>query len=64
MLFQRIIKVKPFSSEEAWTLYMDNLERDKTLPLGEKQIAKSITRECGGLPLGIKTMVGAMGGSD
>ena len=64
MLFQRIIKVKPFSSEEAWTLYMDNLERDKTLPLGEEQIAKSITRECGGLPLGIKTMVGAMGGSD
>jgi len=60
---QHIIKVKPISEEKAWTLFIKSLGHDITLCLEVEQIAKPITKECDGLPLGI-IMAGAMKGVD
>jgi len=64
MATQHRIKVKPISEEEAWTLFIERLGHDISLSSEVEQIAKSITKECGGLPLGIITMAGTMKGVD
>jgi disease resistance protein RPS2 len=64
MVTQHKIKVKPISEEEAWTLFTERLGHDISLSLEVEQIAKSITKECDGLPLGIITMAGTMKGVD
>jgi disease resistance protein RPS2 len=56
--------VKPILEEKAWTLFIKRLGHDITLCPEVEQIAKSITKECDGLPLGIITMAGAMKGVD
>jgi len=54
------IIVNPLSDEEAWILFREILGHDTHLSTEVEQIAKSITKECDGLPLGIKTMAGTM----
>jgi disease resistance protein RPS2 len=62
ILYQKIIKVEPISSQEAWTLFMDKLGHDTLLPPEVEQIEKFVARECAGLPLGIITMAETMRG--
>jgi disease resistance protein RPS2 len=57
MVCQKTIKVEPLSMEEAWTLFIKILG---CIPPEVEEIAKSMARECAGLPLGIKTMAGTM----
>uniref|UniRef100_A0A2K1R9Z5 Uncharacterized protein n=1 Tax=Populus trichocarpa TaxID=3694 RepID=A0A2K1R9Z5_POPTR len=59
---QHIIKVKPISKEEAWALFIERLGHDTALSPEVEQIAKSVARECAGLPLGIITMAATMRG--
>ncbi|XP_011014395.1 PREDICTED: probable disease resistance protein At4g27220 isoform X2 [Populus euphratica] len=59
---QHKIKVSPILEEEAWTLFIERLGHQMALSPEVEQIAKSITKECGGLPLGIITMAGTMKG--
>uniref|UniRef100_A0A6N2KAL1 Uncharacterized protein n=1 Tax=Salix viminalis TaxID=40686 RepID=A0A6N2KAL1_SALVM len=56
------VRVNPLSNEEAWTLFMEVLGHDRPLSPQVEQVAKDITRECAGLPLGIKTIAGTMKG--
>ncbi|KAI5557778.1 hypothetical protein BDE02_18G126200 [Populus trichocarpa] len=56
------IKVSPILEEEAWTLFIERLGHQMALSPEVEQIAKSITKECDGLPLGIITMAGIMKG--
>ncbi|XP_061965368.1 probable disease resistance protein At4g27220 isoform X3 [Populus nigra] len=58
------IKVEPLTCDEAWTLFMEKLKHDVELSPEVEQIAKSVTKECAGLPLGIITMAGSMRGVD
>ncbi|XP_034927175.1 putative disease resistance protein At4g10780 isoform X2 [Populus alba] len=58
------IKVEPLTCDEAWTLFMEKLKHDVELSPEVKQIAKLVTKECAGLPLGIITMAGSMRGVD
>uniref|UniRef100_A0A6N2KZQ5 Uncharacterized protein n=1 Tax=Salix viminalis TaxID=40686 RepID=A0A6N2KZQ5_SALVM len=58
------VKVNPLSNEEAWTLFMEVLGHDIPLSPQVEQLARDITRECAGLPLGIKTIAGTMKGID
>uniref|UniRef100_A0A6N2MF19 NB-ARC domain-containing protein n=1 Tax=Salix viminalis TaxID=40686 RepID=A0A6N2MF19_SALVM len=58
------IKVEPLNWDEAWTLFMRKLEHDVELSPEVEQIAKSVTKECAGLPLAIITMAGSMRGVD
>uniref|UniRef100_A0A6N2KSA9 Uncharacterized protein n=1 Tax=Salix viminalis TaxID=40686 RepID=A0A6N2KSA9_SALVM len=58
------VKVNPLSNEEAWTLFMEVLGHDIPLSPQVEQVARDITRECAGLPLGIKTIAGTMKGVD
>ncbi|KAG5226463.1 disease resistance protein [Salix suchowensis] len=59
---QRIIKVEPLSEGEAWNLFVEKLGHGTRLFPETKQIAKSVVKECAGLPLGIMTMAGSMKG--
>uniref|UniRef100_A0A6N2KWW2 Uncharacterized protein n=1 Tax=Salix viminalis TaxID=40686 RepID=A0A6N2KWW2_SALVM len=58
------VKVNPLSNEEAWTLFMEVLGHGIPLSPQVEQVARDITRECAGLPLGIKTIAGTMKGVD
>ncbi|KAL5566231.1 hypothetical protein UlMin_029395 [Ulmus minor] len=60
---QNKIKVKPLSDKEAWELFLEKLRRE-TLPPQIEVIARSLVRNCDGLPLGIITMAGCMKGVD
>ncbi|XP_034909300.1 putative disease resistance protein At4g10780 [Populus alba] len=59
---QQIIKVNPISKEEAWALFIERFGHDVALSPEVEQIAKSVARECAGLPLGIITMAATMRG--
>ncbi|KAI9215722.1 hypothetical protein POPTR_T045200v4 [Populus trichocarpa] len=59
---QHIIKVEPISKEEAWALFIERLGHDTALSPEVEQIAKSVARECAGLPLGVITMAATMRG--
>uniref|UniRef100_A0A6N2LWM2 AAA+ ATPase domain-containing protein n=1 Tax=Salix viminalis TaxID=40686 RepID=A0A6N2LWM2_SALVM len=52
------------SNEEAWRLFMEELGHDTPLSPQVERVARNITRECAGLPLGIKTIAGTMKGVD
>ncbi|KAG5223789.1 disease resistance protein [Salix suchowensis] len=54
------VRVNPLSKEEAWTLFMEVLGHDRSLSPQVKQVARDITKECAGLPLGIKMIAGTM----
>ncbi|EXB37703.1 Disease resistance protein [Morus notabilis] len=54
------IKVEPLFGEEGWKLFMEKLERRVPFPHELEGVARSVARECAGLPLGIITMAGSM----
>ncbi|KAL5566228.1 hypothetical protein UlMin_029392 [Ulmus minor] len=57
---QNTIKMEPLSDKEAWELFLDKLKRETILPPQIEMIARSLVRNCDGLPLGIVTMAGCM----
>lgn len=62
---QKHIKVEPLGEEEAWKLFMEKLGAPGvTLPHEVERIARSLAKQCAGLPLGIITMAGSMKGVD
>ncbi|KAL5566223.1 hypothetical protein UlMin_029387 [Ulmus minor] len=61
---QNTIKVEPLSDKEAWELFLEKLRRETLLPPQIEVIARSLVRNCDGLPLGIITMAGCMKGVD
>ncbi|KAH7546547.1 hypothetical protein FEM48_Zijuj01G0212400 [Ziziphus jujuba var. spinosa] len=61
---QKHIKVEPLCEEEAWKLFMEKLGPGITLPHQVERIARSLAKQCAGLPLGIITMAGSMKGVD
>uniref|UniRef100_A0A2N9EX05 NB-ARC domain-containing protein n=1 Tax=Fagus sylvatica TaxID=28930 RepID=A0A2N9EX05_FAGSY len=58
------IKVKPLSKEEAWCLFLEKVGHGIALPPEVKDIARSVTKECAGLPLAITVLAGSMRGVD
>ncbi|KAA8535642.1 hypothetical protein F0562_030645 [Nyssa sinensis] len=64
MKCQQTIKVDPLSTEEAWDLFMKNVGSEKVLDKKLKEIARSISEECAGLPLAIVTTARSMTGVD
>ncbi|GMN64904.1 hypothetical protein TIFTF001_033973 [Ficus carica] len=61
---EKEVKVKPLSDEESWELFAKGLWGDSALPLHIEEIAKSLVKECAGLPLGINIMARSMKGVD
>ncbi|XP_058105905.1 probable disease resistance protein At5g63020 [Magnolia sinica] len=57
---QKIIQVEVLSREEAWELFKGKLGADMVLSPEVEQIAKLVTEECDGLPLGIITVASSM----
>ncbi|XP_058105862.1 probable disease resistance protein At5g63020 [Magnolia sinica] len=57
---QKEIEVEVLSTEEAWELFKEILGVNAMLSLDVEQIAKLVTKECAGLPLGIITVASAM----
>ncbi|KAI4333742.1 hypothetical protein L6164_018512 [Bauhinia variegata] len=62
MSYQKYVKVESLSLEEAWALFVDNLGQQTTLSPEITKVARSIAKECAGLPLGIITMARSMRG--
>ncbi|KAA8535637.1 hypothetical protein F0562_030640 [Nyssa sinensis] len=60
MKCQERIKVMPLSEEEAWELFVKKLGSEKVLDPEVEEIAKSIAKECAGLPLAIITIARTM----
>ncbi|XP_027172014.1 probable disease resistance protein At4g27220 [Coffea eugenioides] len=58
----RTFELKTLDTEEAWGLFKRTLGNETVLDGELKDIAKSITERCGGLPLGIVTVAGSMRG--
>lgn len=61
---QMEITVDPLSKEEAWMLFVKKLGAGTTLTPKIEEIAKSLAKECAGLPLAIITVAGSMRGVD
>ncbi|KAJ9182846.1 hypothetical protein P3X46_006793 [Hevea brasiliensis] len=57
---QKKFKVEPLSEKESWNLFEEKI--GEAVLEEVKPIAKSIVRECAGLPLGIVTIAGSMRG--
>ncbi|XP_058105857.1 probable disease resistance protein At1g61300 [Magnolia sinica] len=60
MKCQKKFEVEVLSTEEAWELFKERLGVNAVLSLEVERIAKLVTQECGGLPLGIITVASAM----
>uniref|UniRef100_A0A2N9I5R4 NB-ARC domain-containing protein n=1 Tax=Fagus sylvatica TaxID=28930 RepID=A0A2N9I5R4_FAGSY len=58
------IKVEPFSKEEAWSLFLEKVGYGVALPPEVTDIARSVAKECAGLPLAITVPAGSMRGVD
>ncbi|KAL3849071.1 hypothetical protein ACJIZ3_010953 [Penstemon smallii] len=54
--------VETLCRDEAWDLFQETLGQETTLSPQVKEIAKSMAKECDGLPLGIITIAGSMRG--
>ncbi|CAO2836171.1 unnamed protein product [Amaranthus hypochondriacus] len=59
---QKILKIEPLSERDAWKLFSGNLGNYQELPDRLIKVAESIVKECGGLPLAIRTMAQSMNG--
>ncbi|XP_027172006.1 putative disease resistance protein At4g10780 [Coffea eugenioides] len=62
MQCHRTFELKTLDTKEAWGLFEWTLGSETSLDGGLKDIAKSITERCDGLPLGIVTVAGSMRG--
>lgn len=58
------IKVEPLSKEEAWSLFLEKVGNEISLSPEVKHIARSVAKECAGLPLAITVLAGSMRGVD
>ncbi|XP_027171999.1 probable disease resistance protein At1g61180 [Coffea eugenioides] len=59
---QRVFEAKTLATNEAWDLFKHTLDPKTVLRGDVEGIAKSIVKECDGLPLGIITVAGSMRG--
>ncbi|XP_019105197.2 probable disease resistance protein At1g61300 [Beta vulgaris subsp. vulgaris] len=57
-----VIKAEVLQEGEAWDLFRDKLGDNNTLTVEAEQLARSVARECGGLPLAVATMARSMSG--
>ncbi|XP_058105059.1 disease resistance protein SUMM2-like [Magnolia sinica] len=62
MKTDKVIKVQVLSEEEAWVLFKDNIGSDVVLASDVQEIAELVAKECGGLPLALITVGGALRG--
>ncbi|XP_058087027.1 disease resistance protein At4g27190-like [Magnolia sinica] len=60
MKTDKVIKVQVLSEEEAWVLFKDNIGSDMVLASDVQEIAELVAKECGGLPLALITVGGAL----
>ncbi|XP_047941199.1 probable disease resistance protein At4g27220 [Salvia hispanica] len=58
----KVLLVEKLPQEEAWRLFNQTLGNEIKLTSQVEEIAKSVAKLCGGLPLGIITMAGGMRG--
>ncbi|KAK8485427.1 hypothetical protein V6N12_054081 [Hibiscus sabdariffa] len=56
----RVIRVKPLTEEEAWKLFSEKVGCNILNIAGVEPIARSIAKECAGLPLGVITIASSM----
>ncbi|KAJ4840837.1 hypothetical protein Tsubulata_945358 [Turnera subulata] len=61
---RKIARVEPLNYEESWTLFETTLRNETRTTFSEEvlEMAKSVARECEGLPLGIISMAARMRG--
>ncbi|XP_042034881.1 disease resistance protein SUMM2-like isoform X1 [Salvia splendens] len=59
---QKVIQVKNLHCLEAWELFNETLRNDIELDSSAEEIARSVAKLCGGLPLAIVTVAGSMRG--
>ncbi|KAG6388539.1 hypothetical protein SASPL_149967 [Salvia splendens] len=59
---QKVIQVKNLHHLEAWELFHETLRNDIELDSSADEIARSVAKLCGGLPLAIVTVAGSMRG--
>ncbi|XP_042032828.1 probable disease resistance protein At4g27220 [Salvia splendens] len=59
---QKVFQVKTLHHHEAWELFRETLRNEIELDSSAEEIARSVAKLCGGLPLGIVTVAGSMRG--
>ncbi|KAI6690383.1 hypothetical protein NL676_027211 [Syzygium grande] len=59
-----LIELKPLPENEAWQLFVKNLGRGVVFAPEVESVAKSVAKECAGLPLGIVVVSGSMRGKE
>ncbi|KAG6388538.1 hypothetical protein SASPL_149966 [Salvia splendens] len=59
---QKVIPVKTLHHHEAWKLFNETLRNEIELDSSAEEIARSVAKLCGGLPLAIVTVAGSMRG--
>ncbi|XP_056167322.1 probable disease resistance protein At4g27220 isoform X3 [Syzygium oleosum] len=59
-----LIELKPLPENEAWQLFVKNLRRGVVFAPEVESVAKSVAKECAGLPLGIVVVSGSMRGKE
>ncbi|TYI58132.1 hypothetical protein E1A91_D11G332500v1 [Gossypium mustelinum] len=60
----RVIQIKPLAEEEAWNLFLEIVGGNILNIPGLEPVAKSITKHCAGLPLGVIVVAACMKGLD
>ncbi|MBA0638268.1 hypothetical protein Godav_022321 [Gossypium davidsonii] len=60
----RVVKINPLAEEEAWNLFLEKVGRVVLNIPNLEPIAKSIAKNCAGLPLAIITVASCMKGID
>ncbi|KAG6388540.1 hypothetical protein SASPL_149968 [Salvia splendens] len=59
---QKVFQVKTLHHREAWELFNETLRNEIELDSSAEEIARSVAKLCGGLPLAIATVAGGMRG--
>ncbi|XP_056167324.1 probable disease resistance protein At4g27220 [Syzygium oleosum] len=59
-----LIELKSLPENEAWQLFVKNLRRGVVFAPEVESVAKSVAKECAGLPLGIVVVSGSMRGKE
>ncbi|XP_058086050.1 disease resistance protein At4g27190-like [Magnolia sinica] len=60
MKTKKTIRVETLSEEEAWLLFKDHIGSDMELDSDVEAVAELVVEECGGLPLALVTVGGAL----
>ncbi|KAL3736192.1 hypothetical protein ACJRO7_025187 [Eucalyptus globulus] len=64
MQCNKLIKLESLPENEAWQLFVKNLGRGVVFTPEVETVAKSVAKECAGLPLGIVVVSGSMRGKE